>query len=72
MGQLTPGQFLFLLVIVASFGLFTSLALAKWQHEKREKERRLQAAQAKPQSRSQLPPSQSLSASPRLPPDDRR
>jgi cytochrome oxidase assembly protein ShyY1 len=57
MGQLSSGQFLFLLVIVASFGLFTSLALAKWQHEKREKERRLQAAQAKAQAKAQLPPS---------------
>lgn len=47
MNRYTPGQILFLFALIAGFGLFTSLAIAKWQHEKRLKEAKLQAAREK-------------------------
>jgi cytochrome oxidase assembly protein ShyY1 len=47
MGRLSGGQILFLIFIVAGFGVFTSLAIAKWQYERRLKEKKLQAAREK-------------------------
>ena len=56
MSRYTPGQILFLFALIAGFGLFTSLAIAKWQHEKRLKEAKLQAAREKLEKKADAKP----------------
>lgn len=47
MGKVSFAQLLFLFGILAAFSLFTSLAIAKWQYEKKATQKRKEAAEAK-------------------------